>query len=230
MWKKRNVCLIPCFAESCSARTRGPSDKSNPEMTSKSSEITRPVEGGGGARGYEPVDLRFGALRIYKYADQFRLYRPDWRRWLADRSRRERHTHTHVCDSRRLNIPDPYHDNNSVATVALFDWPRLESAGEIWVQIRAIYHVNVSALLRGLGKSRYLCVIENVGNNEKRDIEKNFNVNILIKEIFFLCENADIDTKTARKNIFAIVKKNCTHLRFIICLKWLEIILNKFVK
>jgi len=42
------------------ARARGPSDKSNPEMTSKSSEITQPEEGGGGTRGYEPADLRFG--------------------------------------------------------------------------------------------------------------------------------------------------------------------------
>lgn len=79
-------------------------------------------------------------------------------------SPRETHTCTRVWLSHRLNIPDAYHDNNSVATVALFDWPRLVSAGEIWVQIRTIYHVNVSALLRELEKSRYLCVIENIEN------------------------------------------------------------------
>lgn len=65
--------FIPCFAESCSAR--GPSDKSDPEMTSKRSEFTQPGEEGDGTRGYEPADLRFGAVRIYKYADQFWLYR-----------------------------------------------------------------------------------------------------------------------------------------------------------
>lgn len=130
-------------AQSCSARAGGLFDKSDPEMTRKSSEITqrgqRKAERGVANPG-------FGAMRVYKYTDQFWLYH-SYRQWrLADRSRRERHTYTRVWLARRLNIPDAYHDNNSVATVALFDWPRLISAGEIWVRVRIIYHVNISAL------------------------------------------------------------------------------------
>jgi len=68
--------------------------------------------------------------------------------------------------------------------------------------------------------------------HRKCDIQKNLNVNILIKEIFILCENADINTKIVRRNIFAIVKKNCTHLRFIMFKMIRDVtffFLNKFV-
>lgn len=96
------MCLIHCFARSRDhrARAREPINR-DPEMTRKSPA----------SHGLRAGGSHFGTVRVYKYADQFRLYRPDRRRRLADRSRREARVCTrrvHACEraAARLALVD----------------------------------------------------------------------------------------------------------------------------
>lgn len=102
------------------ARARGSSDKSDPEMIPKSPEITqrggREIEG---LRAGRPA-LRCGAGLQIRRSIPALSSRPAPAIGRSF-SPRETHTYTRAQLSRRLNIPDAYHDNNSVAIVALFD-------------------------------------------------------------------------------------------------------------